>query len=102
MPIHRASAFAESPEELLHRALNWTVESHNPVDNQMLIRDLGKALEKERSDRATSASIIRSQNLDYGALEKKVIRSKWLQVGLVFLAISNLIAALILWSRAVR
>jgi hypothetical protein len=64
--MERPDTFTEAPEELVSRAMAWEPSEHAPRETVNLLNDLAQALRKERSARATSAEIIRQQNLAYG------------------------------------
>jgi hypothetical protein len=61
--------FTETPEDLVSRAMRWEPSEHPPRETVNLLTELAQALRKERNNRATSAEIIRQQNLAYGRLE---------------------------------
>lgn len=100
MTLERPSAFTESPEELLARASTWTVEMQSSLDNALLIRDLAKALEKERVDRARTFSVHKAMNLEYAVLEGRVRRLSLTRATALALTAVNVLVAAAVWGHA--
>ena len=66
------SAFEPSPEDLAAAAEKWDPAEHPHRETSNLLSELGRALRKERQDRASHAEIARQYNLAVGRLEAEL------------------------------
>lgn len=69
--MSQPSAFVDSPEDLIRRAKALDSEVGVPPKVAILVVDLARALEKERTDRVQTSAMLRSLYEDKGILQNE-------------------------------
>lgn len=69
--MSQPSAFVDSPEDLIRRAKALDSEVGVPPKVAILVVDLARALEKERTDRVSTSAMLRSLYEDKGILQNE-------------------------------
>lgn len=69
--MSQPSAFVDSPEDLIRRAKAMDQETGVPPKVAILVVDLARALEKERTDRVSTSAMLRGLYEDKGILQQE-------------------------------